>query len=126
MIDVPFQTELKPVAVKMGDTFGKGRAVTQNRPQRVKRVNEATETLAASPKIKISFLDVARSHGANLQSYYLSLYLSVTVLRRSESIQKQHTLTLAVFSASCKKAHHGGQALLMAVVYVCLAPATLH
>lgn len=67
---------MKACAVKTRDTFtfGKGRAVwfvTQNKLQRVKRVNEASENLAASPKIKISSLDVAQSHSANLQSYYL-------------------------------------------------------
>lgn len=56
-------------------TFGKGRAVwfvTQNKPQRVKRVNEATQTLAASLKIKISvFFAVAQSHSAHPLSHYL-------------------------------------------------------
>lgn len=92
-------------------------------------VNEATETLAASPKSKISFLDVAQSHSSKLQSYYLISECDGLIFSGfygSQEAFRKYALTLFVYFLPIAKSPPWGQALLMVVVCVCLAPVTLH
>ena len=73
------------------------------------------------PELKSLFFYMAPSHRANLQSYYLTSEYDSVMFSVFQGIHK-----VSVYFLTVAKSPPWGQALLMAVVYVCLAPATLH